>query len=202
MALATSGSVAPIGRIIPINSVSRRYRGAAIRSLVARQKEQSISHPRPVQTAIAHVAKAVEQVYLAKQLIVERLKNIDGRVRAHEQAHIASAGPYARSGPNYIYVIGPDGRLYAVGGSVSVDLRPIPGNPEATIRKARMVRRAALGPMQPSPQDLRIVAATYSLEMEARRELAREEAQEEAEKEVKENREAEAGLGRYIDVYA
>ncbi len=115
----------------------------------------------------------------AGRVQAQRLQQVDAEVRAHEQAHIAAAGPYARSGPQYIYAVGPDGRLYAVGGSVAVDLKPVPGNPEATLRKARALLRAAFGPTQPSAADLRVAAAAYRLEMQARRELAREEAEAE-----------------------
>jgi hypothetical protein len=74
--------------------------------------------------------------------------------------------------------MGPDGRLYAVGGSVDVDMSPIPNNPEATIRKARIIRRAALSVMDPSSADLRIAARAYQMEMQAQRELARDNREE------------------------
>ena len=67
-------------------------------------------------------------------------------MRAHEQAHLAAAGPYANGAPTFEFQTGPDGRQYAVGGEVSIDTSPVPGDPEATVRKAQTVKRAALAP--------------------------------------------------------
>jgi hypothetical protein len=69
-----------------------------------------------------------------------------------------AAGPYARGAPHYEYVRGPDGRLYAVAGEVKIDTSPVPGDPEATLEKARAIKRAALAPANPSPQDRRVAA--------------------------------------------
>ena len=109
---------------------------------------------------------------------VERLAKRDRQVRAHEQAHLNAAGPYARSGPHYEYETGPDKRQYAVGGEVDIDTSPVSGDPEATIRKAQTVRRAALAPAEPSPQDRRVAAEASRMEARARQELARERTEE------------------------
>jgi hypothetical protein len=58
-----------------------------------------------------------------------------------------------------------------VGGHVSVDLEPVPGNPEATLRKARALQRAAFAPGQPSSADMRVAAEAYRLEQEAQQEI-------------------------------
>ena len=100
-----------------------------------------------------------------------RLRGVDAQVRAHEAAHLAAAGPYATTGASYSYMIGPDGQRYAVGGSVGVDLSPIPGNPEATVRKMRAIRRAANAPGQPSSADMRVAAKAYRLEQEAQQKI-------------------------------
>lgn len=102
---------------------------------------------------------------------VEKLKARDREVRAHEQAHLAAAGPHATGAPTYEYERGPDNRPYAVGGEVEIDTSP-ERDPEATLRKAQTVRRAALAPAQPSPQDRRVAAQAARMEAEARRELA------------------------------
>ncbi|MFW5786020.1 MAG: putative metalloprotease CJM1_0395 family protein [bacterium] len=99
------------------------------------------------------------------------LQHVDARVRAHEAMHVAAAGVYATGGPSYTYAIGPDGQRYAVGGSVGVDLQPVPGNPEATIRKMRAIRRAATAPGQPSRADMRVAAKAYRLEQEAQQKI-------------------------------
>ena len=109
--------------------------------------------------------------------VTSELTKIDGAVRAHEQTHLALAGPYAQSAASYITIRGPDGRSYAVGGSVKVDLQPVPGDPQATIRKARAIIRAAFGPHAPSGADMRVAAEAYRMERMARREV-RQEAQQ------------------------
>lgn len=105
---------------------------------------------------------------------VERLKKRDSEVKAHEQAHLASAGGYARGGAQYRYETGPDGRQYAVSGEVSIDTSEVPGNPEATLRKAEIVKRAALAPADPSGQDRRVAAEAGAMAIEARREISAE----------------------------
>ena len=104
--------------------------------------------------------------------VLAQLAETDRHVRAHEQAHLAAAGGYARSGPSYTYVTGPDGKQYAVGGEVAIDTSAIPGNPQETIRKARVVEAAANAPVDPSPQDRQVAAAAAQMEIDARLELA------------------------------
>ncbi len=99
---------------------------------------------------------------------VQELKQRDREVRAHEQAHVAAGGGHVQGGISYQYQTGPDGRQYAVGGSVNIDASPVPGNPEATEEKARAVRRAALAPASPSGQDRVVAARASQMEAEAR----------------------------------
>lgn len=101
---------------------------------------------------------------------IQELAARDREVRSHEQAHAAAAGQYGSS-PTYSFVRGPDGVSYAVGGSVDVDTSPIPGDPEATLRKAQQLRRAANAPAEPSAQDGRVAAAAAKMELDARAEL-------------------------------
>lgn len=89
---------------------------------------------------------------------VALLKKIDTQVRAHEMAHVAVAGPYAKGGASFQFQKGPDGQSYAVGGEVPIDTSP-EATPEATIAKMRVVRAAALAPADPSPQDRKVAAA-------------------------------------------
>lgn len=89
---------------------------------------------------------------------VEQLKTIDTKVKAHELAHLAVAGPYARGGINLQYERGPDGKNYAVGGEVSIDVSK-ESTPQATIDKMQVVRAAALAPADPSSQDRKVAAA-------------------------------------------
>jgi hypothetical protein len=119
-----------------------------------------------------------EDLSVEDQGEVEKLKDRDREVRAHEQAHVAAAGPYARGGPKYEYERGPDGRRYAVGGEVGIDTSRVAGDPEATIQKARVVKRAALAPAEPSGQDRQVAAEASRLEAEAHREMAKQSREE------------------------
>ncbi|MEE9466368.1 MAG: putative metalloprotease CJM1_0395 family protein [Candidatus Neomarinimicrobiota bacterium] len=106
----------------------------------------------------------------------EELKAEDAKVREHERAHVAAAGQYAVGGARYQYKIGPDGNRYAVHGEVQIDASEIPDDPDATVRKMQVVRRAALAPRDPSSQDQRVAAQATRTEMEARTDLAEERA--------------------------
>lgn len=123
---------------------------------------------------------------------VARLRARDAEVRAHEMAHIMAGGRYIIRRAQFEYVLGPDGRLYAVGGDVVIDTSPVPGDPEATIRKAQAIRRAALAPSNPSGQDLRVAAEATRMEFEARMELARQRAEEALEQAEEYNQDGEA----------
>lgn len=107
----------------------------------------------------------------AEMRLLNELKQTDAEVRRHETAHIAAGGRYITSGANFTYKRGPDGRNYAVGGEVSIDTSPVPGDPEATIRKMRQVRSSALAPATPSAQDLKVASKASALASEAMSEL-------------------------------
>ncbi|GAB5381823.1 MAG: putative metalloprotease CJM1_0395 family protein [Aliiglaciecola sp.] len=117
-----------------------------------------------------------EQQQAAEQREVEALKQRDREVRAHEQAHASVGGQYAGS-PSYEFESGPDGRQYAVGGEVSIDISE-ENTPEETVRKMQQVRAAALAPADPSPQDLRVASEATQIATEARSDIARQDAEE------------------------
>ncbi len=98
------------------------------------------------------------------------LQKRDTEVRAHEQAHLSAAGQYAAGGASFSYVTGPNGKRYANGGEVPIDISR-EKTPEATIQKMRTVRRAALAPANPSGADRGIAAQASSLEAQAMKEL-------------------------------
>lgn len=104
---------------------------------------------------------------------VEKLKKRDQEVRQHERAHLSAAGDLAVSSASYNYQTGPDGKRYAVGGEVSIDVSP-EDKPEDTIEKARKIRRAALAPAEPSAKDRQIAAQAARMEAQARAQLNKE----------------------------
>ena len=122
-------------------------------------------------------AKSKDQIEEQKvRMAVERLKRIEARVIAHEMAHKVVGGQYAGA-VRYEYTRGPDGRLYITGGEVSIDVSEEP-TPEETIQKMEIVRRAALAPADPSPQDLAVAQTATIKEMRARLELWRRKFEE------------------------
>lgn len=101
---------------------------------------------------------------------ISELKKRDIEVKAHEQAHLAAAGQYAAGGASFSYQTGPDGKRYATGGEVPIDIGK-ESTPEATIQKMRTVKRAALAPASPSSADRSIAAQATSMEAQAMSEL-------------------------------
>lgn len=106
------------------------------------------------------------------QAEIQNLKRRDQEVKAHEAAHAATGGAYVRGGPSFQYTTGPDGKRYAVGGEVQIDMSAVAGDPSATAAKMRVVRSAALAPANPSGQDLRVAAQATQVEAQARLEAA------------------------------
>jgi hypothetical protein len=100
---------------------------------------------------------------------IDELKSRDAEVRTHENAHQSAGGQFAGS-PSYTYQTGPDGRRYAIGGEVSIDVSP-EDDPAATIAKMERVSRAATAPAEPSPQDFKVAAAARRMMAEAQRDL-------------------------------
>lgn len=105
------------------------------------------------------------------QLVVAELANRDREVRAHEQAHAAVGGPHAGA-PTYTYTQGPDGKRYASGGEVRIDVGAVANDPQATLSKMEIVIRAALAPAEPSAQDRSVASQAQAQMAAARAELA------------------------------
>ncbi|MEQ8317565.1 MAG: putative metalloprotease CJM1_0395 family protein [Phycisphaerales bacterium] len=114
-----------------------------------------------------------EQLSEAEKRKLEELRETDARVRRHEEAHRAAAGALYRGGPNYTFETGPDGKRYAVAGSVQIDTSP-GRTPEETVQKAAQIRRAALAPMDPSGTDRAVASKATRMEDAARRALAKQ----------------------------
>jgi hypothetical protein len=123
-----------------------------------------------------------EKLTSADKSQIANLVARDSKVRAHEAAHIAAGGGVIKSGAQFSYQEGPDGKLYATGGEVSIDISSGSTHQE-TISKMQQVRTAALAPSDPSPQDLKVASTASLLEMKARilheQEILQEEAKQE-----------------------
>ncbi|MEM7207358.1 MAG: putative metalloprotease CJM1_0395 family protein [Pseudomonadota bacterium] len=134
-------------------------------------KQNGDDPKKPIEGSPEATREALKDPNSPEYKLVQELKQRDREVRAHEQAHLVAAGPHARGGPFYDYQKGPDGRNYAVGGHVNIDTAAVPGDPEATLRKAETIRRAALAPAEPSSQDRQVAAQATSMAAEARQEI-------------------------------
>ncbi len=111
------------------------------------------------------------QLSEAEKKQVEELKKRDAEVKTHEQAHITAGGIYIKGGASYDYQTGPDGRQYAVGGHVDIDTSPVPDNPQATIKKAHTIIKAALAPAEPSGADNAAASKARQMIIDAEKEL-------------------------------
>lgn len=115
--------------------------------------------------------KATAKEENLKRQQIEKLRQTDRKVRAHEKAHANVGGKLAGT-PQYRYEVGPDGKKYAVSGEVDIDLTRVANDPQATIDKLQQVRQAALAPANPSAQDLRVAARASQMVNQALTELA------------------------------
>ena len=116
-------------------------------------------------------AQGLRSLTPEEQRQVRQLEQIDRRVRAHEQAHVAVGGDLVKGGATFTYTTGPDDQRYAVAGEVSIDTSP-GRTPKETIPKAQHIRETALAPADPSPQDRSVAAKATKMEGDARREVA------------------------------
>ena len=112
-------------------------------------------------------SKAAQQrAKLELEAQVTKLAARDREVRAHEAAHLAAAAGLARGGASFTYQLGPDGRMYAIGGEVRIDTS-LGQNPTQTIARAQQIRQAALAPSSPSGQDLEVASQAAQIEEQA-----------------------------------
>ncbi|EQB38756.1 hypothetical protein M947_08635 [Sulfurimonas hongkongensis] len=103
--------------------------------------------------------------------VVQSLQSRDAEVRAHEAAH--QSGGAATGGASYTYQKGPDGRMYAIGGEVSISYKS-GSTPQETIANADAVIAAALAPANPSGQDLAVASSANVMKVKAQQQLAQE----------------------------
>lgn len=155
------------------------------------EKTVSTNEPKPTQTT--------DELGTAGLRLIQELKSRDQAVRAHELAHLAAAGQFARGGAQFEYRVGPDGKRYAVGGEVSIDSSR-ESDPQQTLEKAEAIRQAALAPADPSSQDRRVAMQATAMAAQARVEIAREQSQGETEAGNQQSSSTARGIGRLLTV--
>ncbi len=112
--------------------------------------------------AASAAARLPTELTASEKADVTRLQQRDQQVRQEEKAHAAVAGDLA--GPiSYTYQRGPDGRAYAVGGSVGIQASTLSGDPAEAARKAGRLAAAANAATNPSLQDYAAAREAYAL---------------------------------------
>lgn len=104
--------------------------------------------------------------------LVKELEARDSEVKAHEAAHQAAGGGMTGAA-SYTYQQGPDGKMYAIGGEVSISMSS-GSTPQETIKNARQVIAAAMAASDPSPQDFAVASEARAMETQALQEQAKE----------------------------
>lgn len=120
-----------------------------------------------------------------EQRLVRDLASRDSEVRAHEAAHQASSGGMSGAA-TYTYQQGPDGKMYAIGGEVSINMKS-GSSPQETIANARQIATAAMAAGNPSPQDFAVASSARVMEMKAKQQLAKQEQESVTGKEIYQN---------------
>lgn len=121
-----------------------------------------------------------------EQTLVKNLASRDSEVRAHEAAHQASGGGMTGAA-TFTYQQGPDGKMYAIGGEVSISMKA-GSSPQETIANARQIATAAMAAGNPSPQDFAVASSARVMEMKAKQQLAKQEQESVMGKEIYQNR--------------
>jgi len=118
-----------------------------------------------------------------KRLVLD-LQSRDAEVKAHESAH--QSGGASTGAATFSYQQGPDGKMYAIGGEVSISVKS-GSTPQETIANARAVMSAALAPADPSGQDQAVASSAAMMIAKAEQQIAKEKQSELTGKEVYKN---------------
>lgn len=160
-----------------MNALLLPYSQANAATPVADRTRRSIDgeHESPVPGRAVTLFKgdnSASSIQLSPEALdrVAELRQIDARVRQHEQAHLAAAADLA-NGLSYTYEKGPDGVNYAIAGEVSIDVSP-GRTPQETLERAKRIQSAALAPADPSGPDRAVAASALQLAQQARSEIS------------------------------
>jgi len=116
-----------------------------------------------------------EKLSMDEERMLNQLQARDSEVKAHEAAHKAAGGGMTGAA-SYTYQRGPDGKMYAIGGEVSISI-PQASTPEEALKNARTIAAAAMAPANPSPQDFAVASSARLMEIKAQQEIAQKEQQ-------------------------
>jgi len=144
--------------------------------LASQAKEKRVEQKREKEEKKVQEAEKkseINELSEDEKRLVKELSARDAEVKAHEAAHQA-AGAGMTGAATYTYQRGPDGKMYAIGGEVSIST-PTASTPQEAIKIARQVAAAAMAAGDPSPQDFSVAASARVMEMKAQQQLAKEE---------------------------
>ena len=137
-------------------------------------KEEKEPKEESVQTQKAEGMQK-EKLSMDEERMLSQLQARDSEVKAHEAAHKAAGGGMTGAA-SYSYQRGPDGKMYAIGGEVSISI-PQASTPEEALKNARTIAAAAMAPANPSPQDFAVASSARLMEIKAQQEIAQKEQQ-------------------------
>lgn len=166
------GKVAPRGKSIPKDLVDLSPEARSQIPGAGPQEEEPVGALEFSGSETTEEEAESGQLSEDEQKVIRELQARDTEVRAHEAAHASAAGGLGGSA-SFSYTTGPDGRQYAVGGEVPIDMSS-GSTPQETISRAQTIRAAALAPADPSGQDYAVAAAASQMESDARVEVARQ----------------------------
>ena len=106
-----------------------------------------------------------------KRLVLD-LQSRDAEVRTHESAHQSGGG--STGAASFSYQQGPDGKMYAIGGEVSITIKG-GSTPQETISNAQAVIAAAMAPANPSGQDQAVASSARMMMIKAQQKLTQEQ---------------------------
>ena len=94
--------------------------------------------------------------------VLEKFKSGDANIKAHEQSHASQVGTTAPI--QYNYQMGPDGKMYAVGGSVRLDTS-MPQDPKQAQLKLDQLKKSASSSSDMSSADSSIAISANLMKM-------------------------------------
>lgn len=118
---------------------------------------------------------AAKELSMDEKRVVSQLQARDAEVRSHEAAH--QSGGASTGAASYTYQQGPDGKMYAIGGEVSVSFSS-GSTPEETIANAQAVIASAMAPGNPSGQDFAVASSARMMIIKAQQQKTKELQQE------------------------
>ena len=161
---------------------SLEFKKEKVQKSPEQEKKEELKELESKQSIKSGAAKELSEG--EKQLLKE-LSVRDGEVKAHEAAHQAAGGGMTGAA-TYTYQQGPDGKMYAIGGEVSISMKS-GSTPEETIANARQIASAAMAAGDPSPQDFAVASSARVMEIKAQQQLAKEQREETSGQELYKN---------------